>query len=373
MERILHVNIDNNGGNGAFSLVSNLYEILKGVFIFDFYTMDTFLENDVYNKIVANGGICYSANLRTKKLIGHIRLPFDFYKFIKRNSYHTVHIHSEVAYKHFLYAIAAKKAGVSKIIIHSHSDSIDGGYKVIKKIFHMILKPIVNMTGTNFIACSKSAAEWMFTKKNIESNKFLILNNGVVVNKYRFDSTKRNEVRTQLGLTNKKVICHVGAFKWVKNQSFLLEIIKFLNESEYKLLLIGDGEDKKIIEKKANEEGLSDMVVFMGTRSDVEYVLNGVDIFVLPSFFEGIPMVLIEAQAMGIPVIASDVLNQDIKVNENVFFESLESGAEYWANIIMEKINKHIGLNGNENIKESCFNIVKSADLLKRVYLDEVN
>ena len=137
-EHVLQVNIDNNGGNGAFALVRYLYAYLKDEYIFDYFTMGKFVEDLEYRSIIGDGGKCYSANLRKNKFVGHLKLPFVFYKYLKENSYNIVHIHSEVAYKQFLYTVAAKAAHTKQVIIHSHSSNIDGCNKGLKYIFHIL-------------------------------------------------------------------------------------------------------------------------------------------------------------------------------------------------------------------------------------------
>ena len=367
-KRILQVNIENTGGNGAFALVRYLYSFLKDKFIFDYFTMGKFEDDDVYKSIIADGGKCYSADLRRNKLIGHIKLPFVFYRYLNNNYYDIVHIHSEVAYKHFLYAIAAKLAGVKKVIIHSHSSNIDGDNKGFKVFCHIILRSFVNKLGDFFLACSEPTAEWMFTKKTLNGGHFKLLHNGIVPNAYKFSEEKRTVKRMELGISDKVVIGHVGALKKVKNQIRLIEILKNINDARYVLLLIGDGEDKEKLVLKAKELGVENQVMFLGSRSDVADLLQSIDVFVFPSFFEGIPMALIEAEAVGLPIVASDTINQDIKINDNICFVSLDESNDKWIQKIQVAKKLHIKENGFLNIKNSAFNIEGSAYALSSLY-----
>lgn len=367
-KRILQVNIDNNGGNGAFSLVRYLYQYLSDEFIFDYYTMDQFVKDSVYEDIRADGGVCYSANLRKNKFIGHILLPFDFYRILKKKRYDTVHIHSEVAYKHFLYSVAAKAANINNIIIHSHSNDIDGDHKGIKYLFHILMRSKVNKYGTYFLACSLPAAEWMFRRKTTKSSHFSILQNGIDVEKYIYSDVMRREVRNELGLNDEKVLGHVGALKKVKNQEFLIELISCLRDKGYKLVLVGDGDDKEKLIIKAKELKCYDSIIFTGNRTDVNRILQAMDVFVMPSFFEGIPMALIEAQSIGLPIIASDTINGNVKINENVEFVSLDKNKESWIDIIEKNIENHIKEKGYKNVSHSPFNIKRSVNQLIEVY-----
>lgn len=367
-KRVLQVNIDNNGGNGAFTLVRNFYKKLRDDYIFDYFTMDKFLKDEVFRDIIESGGKCYSANLRENKIKGHILLPFVFYKFLKSNKYETVHIHSEVAYKQFLYALVAKLEKVDTIIIHSHSSNIDGNYKSVKLFFHYLFRYFVNMLGDIYIACSMPAAKWMFTKSHIDSNRFHLLPNGIDSVAYKFSEEKRKEVRTQLNLEKKVVIGHVGALKWVKNQERIIDILHELNNDKYRLVLVGDGPDKQKLISKVKKLGMENKVVFLGNRTDVQDLLQAFDIIVFPSYFEGIPMALIEAQAVGVPVVASDAINHDVKINDNCFFVSLDSTNEEWINLIKNSMNKHIKDTGFINVSKSSYNIEKSVNVLREIY-----
>lgn len=368
--RVLQVNIENEGGNGAFSLVRYLYYFLKEDFIFDFFTMSKFMDDAVYRDIVNDGGKCFSANLRSNKLLGHIKLPFVFYKYLKKNKYKIVHIHSEVAYKHFLYAIAARCAKVDKIIIHSHSSNIDGNNKGVKLVCHKILKSWVNRLGTYFLACSIPAAEWMFDDKVRSSNRFKLLHNGIDPRKYKFSEEKRIVARNKLGVENKIVIGHVGALKWVKNQQYLLEILSNIHDETFVLILIGDGEDKENLVKDSIRLGVEKQVLFLGSRTDVAELLHAIDVFVFPSFFEGIPMAMIEAQTVGIPIVASDVINRDIMVNENISFISINDDSSVWIREIQKIKSMHLKEKGYASIYNSKYNIKNSAKILRAVYLD---
>lgn len=368
-EHILQVNIDNDGGNGAFSLIRNYYNYLSDEYIFDYFTMGKFIHDSVYSDIRKTGGKCYSANLRKNKLIGHIMLPFAFYKCLKKNDYKIVHIHSEVAYKHFLYGIAAKFAGCPFIIIHSHSNNIDGDRKGVKLLFHRILKQAVNNIGDYFLACSSPAAEWMFSHRNLCSSKFAILQNGIVPSKYEYNEIIRKRVRLELNIDDYIVIGHVGALKKVKNQAFLIDVINsFPDKDKYKLLLIGDGEDKYTLVKRTKELNCEDQVLFLGNRTDVCSLLQGLDVFVFPSIFEGIPIAMLEAQAVGLPVIASDTINNDVVINENVKMLSIGASIDEWKKNIQLATRTHMKMDGYKNVLNSKYNLERSAQTLGLIY-----
>ncbi|SNU06261.1 Glycosyltransferase involved in cell wall bisynthesis [Lachnospiraceae bacterium] len=368
--RVLQVNIDNNGGNGAFTLMQYLYSFLSDEFIFDYYTMGTFINDSVYHTIKMSGGKCFSANLRKNKFVGHLILPFAFLHFLKTHKYGIVHIHSEVAYKHFLYTVAARVAGVKKIIVHSHSSNIDGDYKGLKFLFHNIFRKAVNINGNIFIACSKEAAKWMFTPKVLKSPNFYFLQNGINPQKYRFNNEVRLKTRETLNISNKIIIGHVGALKKVKNQTFLIDVLNILNKEtpeKYVLLLVGDGEDREKLESKALKLGCSKDVIFLGNRTNVNELLQAMDIFAFPSLFEGIPIALIEAQTVGLPILASDKINKDVMLNSNIRYLSINETENDWVRCIRQP-KKHLKEKGYENVVNSKFNILRSSDRLRMIY-----
>lgn len=371
-QRILHVNIDNAGGNGAFSLVYYLYSELCNEYIFDFFTMGNFIQSKEVDCIKEKGGRIFSADLRKNRLLGHIKLPSTFAKVLKEYKYEVVHIHSEVAYKVFLYARTAKKCGVKKIIIHAHSDSIDGKYTWIKYIAHKICKNAICRYGTDFIAISESPAKWLFNEKVVNDKEhFFFITNGIVVDSYRFSENVRIRMREELRLGNNELIIgHVGALKRVKNQEYILDMVDWLKQQDkkIKLILVGDGENRGMLEKKITELKIEDKVILLGARSDVNEIMQAFDVLVFPSLFEGVPMTLIEAQSVGMPILASDVINCKIKINDNVYFLSLEEGAQAWGLKVLSVNGNHIGIGGYKNVHQSKYNIKNGAAQLKEVY-----
>ena len=141
-----------------------------------------------------------------------------------------------------------------------------------------------------------------------------------------------------------------------------------LNDERYVLVLVGDGECRKEIEDKIKKLSLEKKVYLLGNRTDVPDLLQALDIFVFPSLFEGIPMALIEAQAVGIPVIASNTINPDIKINDNISFLSLDENNAKWITEINKRKSKHVKCKGYSNVSNSAYNIKNSAEVLKELY-----
>ena len=176
----------------------------------------------------------------------------------------------------------------------------------------------------------------------------------------------------KMNINDKLVVGHIGRFSLQKNHEFLIDI--FHQISKYKkdaiLLLVGVGELQDNIKKKVNELGLSDKVQFLGIRSDINELLNAFDIFILPSFFEGLPVVGVEAQATGLTVYTSDLITKDLPINNLVKYYSLNDSAETWAKNILENHKKVNRENTTELIKQSGFEVKSAAEKMEKIYLN---
>ncbi len=255
--------------------------------------------------------------------------------------------------------IGAYLSGIKNIIIHSHNAGI-GGQSVenpikrnIRYCLHQIGKCFLYRFGTSYVACSKKAGEWLFPKKIVESNNFQVINNAIQVDKFEYCQKTRTYMREELQIENKFVIGHVGNFCYQKNQHFLIDIFADVikKEKNAHLLLVGIGPDEQEIKEKVNELGLDVNVSFLGLRNDVNKVMQAMDIFVLPSRFEGLPIVGIEATISGLPCIFSDTISEEVKISENSHFCSLKDAPSIWADKILQY----------KNFQREKFSIVNSS------------
>ena len=183
------------------------------------------------------------------------------------------------------------------------------------------------------LACSKEAGEWLFG-----NTQFIVLNNGIDVSKYVFNQNIREEYRKILGFSDELVLGHVGRFSNQKNHNFLIdifyEIIKINKKS--KLILIGTGELENEIKEKVESLSLKEKVIFLGARADVNKIMQAMDVFILPSLFEGLPVVGVEAQASGLPCIISDTVSKDVKITDSVLQISLSLPPEEWGKKLID-------------------------------------
>lgn len=288
--------------------------------------------------------------------------------FLKSSSYDAVHIHSCNTSALAIMAFAAKKAGIKRVIVHSHNTGTkkDLKYYALKALF----EPLLLSSANDFCACSPVAGEWKFTK-NICKNKLIVLKNGIDTELFKIYNVKREEYRTRLGFSDTSlVIGHVGRFAEQKNHGFIIDIFAELHKKDdrYRLLLIGDGELKESIQTKVENAGLTDFFVFTGNVNNVQDYMQAMDLFLLPSMFEGFGIVGIEAQACGLPCIFSTGVPYEAKLTDNVEFVSLED-KDKWIKTIEGMISSPKS-NNTEQIRIAGYDIKQTAKMMKDIYLD---
>jgi len=295
-------------------------------------------------------------------------------KICKKGRYKIVHSHMNAMSVFPLYA--AKKASVPVRIAHSHSTSGKGEYK--KDLVKNILRPFSKLFPTHLFACSEHAGRWLFGNKTFDVGKVTIIRNAIDVEKFRFNPKTRAMVRKDLGLEDKFVIGHVGRFMTQKNHTFLLEIfaeiLKIRKDSH--LIMVGDGELKKESEEKVQKLGINKNVSFLGMRDDVSVLYTGMDTLVLPSLYEGLPLVGVEAQCAGLPCVFSEDITKETITCGSAETMPLEAGAEAWAKKIIEKAMFYDNSNEMEycrRIEQSIFvtdlwNIRSEANKLQKLY-----
>ena len=286
-------------------------------------------------------------------------------KLFKENQYKIVHSHINTLSVFPLYA--AKKAGVSVRIAHNHSTAAQGEWK--KNILKYTLRPFAKVYATHYAACSRYAGEWLFGKKSMERGEVTIFNNAIDLDKFKYDENVRNEIRKELGIVDKFVVGHVGRFCYQKNQEFMIDVFEevYKQNPNAVLMLVGDGPDRGKIEEKVKDLYLSDRVMFMGNRNDVNRLYQAMDVFVLPSRYEGLPVVGVEAQAAGLPCVLSNQMTSETKMTDNVIFLGTDYGVEKWAKTIenMGMLPRNTGacrdlFNNGFSIKERAYKLAQS-------------
>lgn len=282
--------------------------------------------------------------------------------FADHPEYKVVHVHQDCLSSVILKV--AKKHGVPVRIAHSHTTCQDKDIKYPVKLLCMRSIP---KYATHLFACSTAAGDWMF-----RGSQYRLLANAVDTEQFRFSADQAAKVRETLGLKeNNFLVGHVGSFWRLKNQSFLVDVfVKIVaHDSDARLLLVGDGGRLHEIKEKVASLNLSDKVIFTGVRSDVPDLMQAMDVFAFPSLYEGLGIVLIEAQASGLPCIVSDTIPPEAYLTNLVFSQKLSASPEAWADAILEKRNTP-RTDHSAEIAARGFDITTEAVKLQEFYLN---
>lgn len=329
MLRVLQMTDGMGVGGGIQSFIMNVYRNIDTSDIqFDFL-LHRHNNPSFDDEIKTLGGNIYYLPGRKEGVLNNINGLHHF--FMDNPQYDVVHFHaSSLSYVEPL--VAAQHASVPIRIMHAHSSQIIGKHKNIHLILHNLNQNRISKLATHYLACGDLAAQWMYGKQ-IPIENVEIVNNGIDLNNYLFSNDIRTKKRCELNIADKFVLCHVGRFEAVKNHLYLIDILKEVLSirDDAILLLIGKGTLLQDVKDAVERNGLSDKVLFLGIRNDVNELLMASDCFLLPSFYEGFPVAAIEAQATGIPVIMSDSITKDAVLKDNVKMLSIEANAIDWA------------------------------------------
>lgn len=284
--------------------------------------------------------------------------------FFSNHKYDIVHSHLDCTNSFPLRA--AKKAGVSCRIVHAHSTKLDFDYKLPVRAVSKYLAPYY---ATECFACGEAAGEWAFPGK-----KFVVMRNAIEVEKYLPNRSVRQRVREEFCISSEFVVGHVGRFDHAKNHWFLLKVFSELKkvEPKSKLMLVGCGDRFCEIKDEASRLGLMDDVIFTGVRSDVDELMQAMDVFVMPSLYEGFPVVMVEAQASGLPCVISDkVPIESAIIKDSVSSVPLSSGIDVWVDSIL-KAKEFDRTSHFDELSDKGFEIKKAAAWLASFYLSKV-
>lgn len=287
----------------------------------------------------------------------------EVYRLMKEEQFHIVHSHMTLT--NFYVLFLAWLVGTKVRISHSHNAFKGEGIK--QKIEWPIIKMLNKFTSNIWIACGYEAGEFLFGKKAMESGKVHIMSNAIDVNRYKYDEEKRKKIRKKYNIKNEMCIGHIGRFMEQKNHRFLIDIFKGVqsNNKDAKLLLVGTGELQEEIKQYVNKLGLNDNVIFVGSTTSPDEYYQAMDVFVLPSLFEGLPVVSIEAQASGLPCIISDNVDDRCKIADNVSFLSISESVAIWAQAIEIEYEKGRNADAVQMMKDAHYDIKEEAGKLE--------
>lgn len=345
---------------GLETMLMNYYRNIDRTKIqFDFLTHRPH-KSDYDDEILSLGGkVYYAPRLYPQNYPEYFKWMKEF--FAEHPEYKIVHSHIDAM--SYLPLKAAKKSGIPVRIAHSHSTSIDKDFKYpLKQYFRYRLPSVV----TDEFACGVDAGKFLF-----RNNNFTLIPNAVEAPKFYFNQNVREEVRNELHISDETfVLGHVGRISYPKNHKFLIDIFKEvqkLNPNSI-LLIIGTGDMEEEVKEYANQSGVNEKIRFLGNRDDAYRLYQAFDVFLLPSLFEGVPLVGVEAQFADLPCFFSDKVPVEVRFSDKTHFIELNKSAKEWAT---EIVNVNIqGRNSNKSILTNAhYNIQTAHTLLENIYI----
>lgn len=358
--RVLQV-VNSMNHAGLETMLMNYYRnIDRNKMQFDFLTHRSF-KGDYDTEILSLGGHIYHApRLYPQNYVRYFNYMHDF--FSNHPEYRIVHSHIDSM--SYLPLLTAKKAGIPIRIAHSHNTSIDFDYKyLLKELFRYKLINVANV----FCACGQEAGNYLFRGKR----EFTYIPNAINKDLFTYNPDIRLRKRKQLSVEGKLVIGNVGRLVKQKNQSFLLDVLNVLKEKHVNahLIIVGVGENERRLKNKARKLNLTESISFLGNRNDVNELYQAMDVFVMPSLYEGIPVVGIEAQFSGLPCLFSKNISKEVAFSKKSNFISLNDSKRKWARIIYESFIKNKHQRNILELKNNNYDVSKSYRILEDLYL----
>lgn len=364
MVTVLNIIASMNQG-GAENFIMNVYRnIDRNKFQFDFCMAKE--EHGFFdNEIQQLGGKIFRLSPITKVGLRKFRKQFD--KILEENAYDVIHCHMSAWC--WIFLSVARKRNVKIRIAHSHISQVT--IKNYKGIVNNLMALYVRMTHGRYanvlLACSKEAATWLYGKKK----QVIIVKNGINAEKFLYDKETRCRIRAELGVASDEILIgHVGRFTPQKNHGFLIEIFRKYHTSNEKsrLLLIGSGGLQNKIRQKVREYALESAVIFAGNLENVSDYMSAMDLFLFPSLYEGMPVVLVEAQCSGLKCIISDTVPEEAGITEQVIRCNNHFSPERWAEMI-ERLIVYERKSCIEQIRKSGYDIQSTVKVLEGIYV----
>ena len=356
---------------GLETFIMNIYRnIDKELIQFDFLVSSN-QPGDFNEEIRALGGEIY--------FIPNPRRAQDFLKYYKKlkalifsNNYEVVHSH--VMFFSGMNALIAKNSKVPVIISHSHNISDSKEDTFIRNSYRKFFRKLILKNSTHLLGCSKEAITYLFNDLN--DPRILDVKNGIYVEEFikPLSISNRKKYLDEIGIpNNSKLVGHIGRFHHQKNHLFLIDIFKEISkmDDDYYLILVGKGDLEDKIKNKVVNLGLESKIKFLGVRDDIEKIIKLFDVFCFPSQYEGLGIVLIEAQAAGIPCFVSDTIPYEAEMDPDIYKRlPLNKEPEYWANTIINT-DMRKSLNSYKKVIIKGYSIEETVKTLESLYLRE--
>ena len=369
--RVLQVGMTRNLGGIETYLIEQFRHLDKSKIDYDFVNITGEYSICYEDEILASGSKIFKVVSRHKNPLLHY---WQWFTILLQNKdvYDAIVLNTN-SLEYVFPLVLGKVFGIPVRVIHSHNSGFENKQGLVRRLLVGMNKKLLSWSANLRFACSRLAGRWMFGDK-----PYHVIYNAIDIHKYDADDAVRAEMRQSFGLGEALTVLHVGRFSYQKNHTFLLDIFKEIHRihRDSVLLLVGDTTEETEylfeVKRKIREYGLDDTVRLLGRRDDVNRIMQAADVLVMPSFFEGLTVVGIEAQASDLPLILSDTVTHELGLLPSTRFISLDAGIDIWAQAVIEAKRNHRQSRYDE-LKEAGYDIEHETKRVQQLLLDKYN
>lgn len=366
--RVLQVGITRNLGGIETYLIEQFRHLDKSTIDYDFVNITGEYSICYEDEILASGSKIFKVVSRHKNPLLHY---WQWFNILSQNKgVYDVIVLNTNSLEYVFPLVLGKIFGIPVRVIHSHNSGFENKQGLARRLLVGMNKKLLAWSANLRFACSQFAGQWMF-----KDNPYHVIYNAIDIHKYDADLKVREETRNALGLHTELTLLHVGRFSYQKNHSFLLDIFKEVHaiQPDSVLLLVGDTTEESEflteVKRKIKEYGLANAVRLLGRRDDVNKIMQAADVLVMPSFFEGLTVVGIEAQASDLPLLLSDTVTKELELLPSTQFISLEAGPTAWAEAIVNS-KQHSRQSRYEELKAAGYDIGNETERVEKLLID---
>ena len=369
--RVLQVGMTRNLGGIETYLIEQFRHLDKSKIDYDFVNITGEYSICYDDEILASGSKIFKVVSRHKNPLLHYWQWFTI--LLQHKGVYDVIVLNTNSLEYVFPLVLGKIFGIPVRVIHSHNSGFENKQGLARRLLVGMNKKLLAWSANLRFACSQFAGQWMF-----KDNPYHVIYNAIDIHKYDADLAVRDEMRQALNLDTALTLLHVGRFSYQKNHSFLLDIFKEVHsiQPDSVLLLVGDTTEESEflteVKRKIKAYGLENVVRLLGRRDDVNKIMQAADVLVMPSFFEGLTVVGIEAQASDLPLLLSDTVTKELGLLPSTQFISLEAGLKVWAEAIVNS-KQHNRQSRYEELKAAGYDIEHETKRVQQLLLGKYN
>lgn len=366
--RVLQVGMTCNLGGIETYLIEQFRHLDKSKIDYDFVNITGEYSICYEDEILASGSKIFKVVSRHKNPLLHYWQWFNI--LLQNKGVYDVIVLNTNSLEYVFPLVLGKIFGIPVRVIHSHNSGFENKQGLARRLLVGMNKKLLAWSANLRFACSQFAGQWMF-----KDNPYHVIYNAIDIHKYDADLAVRDEMRQALNLDTALTLLHVGRFSYQKNHSFLLDIFKEVHsiQPDSVLLLVGDTTEESEflteVKRKIKAYGLENVVRLLGRRDDVNKIMQAADVLVMPSFFEGLTVVGIEAQASDLPLLLSDTVTKELGLLPSTQFISLEAGPTAWAEAIVNS-KQHNRQSRYEELKAAGYDIGNETERVEKLLID---